>query len=98
VRQGAVLLVTIATASAAVRHAKNPNQLKASCLSATQAGLTWAAFVLMQGTKDPLIAVAVVFAILWSFVIAWVVGLAFRVAPLKGASVGSAAARRRIGG
>jgi hypothetical protein len=76
---GVVLLVFIATVSAAVWHVKQANHLKASCLSAIQAGLTWAALLLLvQGRKDPLFAVAVVFAIFWSFVIAWVMGLGFR--------------------
>jgi len=69
----------IATVSAKVWQAKQAHHLKASCLSAIQAGLTWGAFVLLfQGSKDPLIAVSVAFAILWSFVIAWLVGLVFR--------------------
>jgi len=76
---GVVLLVIIATLSAMVWHAKQANQLRASLLSAIQAGLTWGAFVLLfQGGKDPLIAVGVVFAIFWSFVIAYLVGLAFK--------------------
>ena len=76
---GVVLLIIIATVSAMVWHAKLANQLIASCLSAIQAGLAWGAFVLLfQGSKDPLIAVGVAFAIFWSFVIAWLVGLVFR--------------------
>jgi hypothetical protein len=76
---GVVLLAIIATMSSTVWHAKQRNHLKASGLSAIQAGLTWGAIVLLyQGSKDPLTAVAVALAIFWSFVIAWLVGLAFR--------------------
>ena len=84
---GLVLLVIIATVSAAVWHAKQANHLKASCLSAIQAGMTWAALMLLvKGSKDPLFAVSVVFAIFWSFVIAWVMGVAFRWRRSKGSA------------
>ena len=76
---GLVLLVIVATVSAIVWHAKQAHHIKASCLSAIQAGLTWGLLALLfQGSKDPLIGVAVVFAISWSLVIAWLVGLVFR--------------------
>jgi hypothetical protein len=76
---GVALLVIIATVSATVWHAKQAHHLRASCWSAIQAGLTWSAFVLLfQGSKDPFGAVGTVFAIFWSFVIAYLVGLVFR--------------------
>ena len=77
---GAVLLILVATISAAIWHWRVRDHWRATSMSAVQAGLTFLAIVVVMegGVRDPLIAIAGLFAMFWSFVIAYLVGLVFR--------------------
>ena len=76
---GVFVLIVVATISAIVWHWRVRDHWRATSLSAVQAGLTTLVIIVaLEGLRDPLIAIAGVFAVFWSFVIAYVVGLLFR--------------------
>jgi hypothetical protein len=76
---GVGLLILVAALSAVLWHLRVRDHWRATCGSAVQAGLTWLAVVYaIQGSRDPFLLVAGIFAIFWAFVIAYLVGLVFR--------------------
>lgn len=78
---GIVLLVVIAGVSPVSWHRRLRDYWLAAAAAGASSALAWTvAVLLLWGNTDPLLAIGSLFAILWSFVIARVVGVGFALA------------------